>query len=452
MNKKIYKNLLLPLIIIELYLSFTVILYIFGPWDWNTNNPILLYLMLIIFQFTLALGYIKTMKKKTKININKELIEEKRRRYSVSIFSLNFIKALIIINLIFVILNVIRTLNLSSFSLGDIWGQFLMGLTDPASQYRESKDITTKFGGSLLSYSNVLMAPLVWLSIPIALFRFKELNIVYKTIALITIFLEAVRWLGIGTNKGFIDLILIILTIFMIKRISPFKKDKQGIKIRRKRGKAWILIAFSIVCMGVYSFSQTVGDRVQNNWGNLSVTLGNTQLDYDSLLMLLTPNSLEPTLIYMGSYLTQGYYALSLSTSIHWIPMFGVGNSMFLMDNISNLLNIDLYQITYQTRLEKFGWDSLVNWHSFYVWLANDVSLIGVVFIMYILGCYFAGIVYNAAILGDNLAVTLLCLLVILFVYIPANNQVFSYPTTFMAFWVLTIIWLFKKKYRLTLK
>jgi hypothetical protein len=444
-----YRNLYKPIIFIELYLSFTVILYAFGPWDWRTNNPILTYIMLIVFQFALALGYMKTMKKRMSRKISKEIIDEKRKEYSVTIYSLKFIKVLLIINIFFIVLNVIRTLNMPTFSFGNLWNQLLMGLTDPASQYRESKIITTKFGGSILSYANVLLAPLLWLSFPLSLYRFKELSFIYKILALSSLLLEAARWVAIGTNKGFIDIILILLTVLMINKLSPWIKNKRDIRINGKRGKAWIILAILVICIGIYSFSQTVGDRVQDNWADLSITLNNTKLNFNSGLMLITPTSLEPTLIYMGSYLTQGYYALSLATSLPWIPMFGVGHSMFLIENISPIISSNLYEMTYQTRLSIFGWNPLVNWHSFYVWFANDVSLFGVVFIMYFLGRLFAAIIYDATILGDNLAVAILCLLTILFVYIPANDQVFSYPTTFMAFWVLTMIWSFKKKYRL---
>jgi len=451
MDKEIYKKLSTPIILIEFYLSFTVLLYAFGPWQWRTNNPILLYLMLIIFQVGLAWGYKRSIRRKLNNAISIEYIEDERKKYYVTIFSIRFLYFLLVVNLIFVSLNVFRTLNLTAFSLNNILNQVILGFLNPSSQYNESKFVVTKFGGSILSYSNVLFAPLLWMSIPLSIYRFKELPIIYKALAMITIILEMARWIGTGTNKGFIDVLIITFAIIFIKSLNPFHITKKGLFKRKENTNKIKVIIVSVLLMAIsiYFFSNIIGDRVKLNWGAYEITNGYTTINFDSILMRLCPSFMQETLVYLGSYLTQGYYALSLATSIEWTPMFGVGNSMFLMENLSSILNTDLYQFTYQTKMVHYGWDSLVNWHSFYVWFANDVSLIGVVFVMYILGRFLANIVYDAAILGDNIAIVIFCLLMILFMYIPANNQLFSYPTTFMAFWVLSSIWVFKKKIRL---
>lgn len=453
MNKNIYKNLYIPIIAVEIYLIFTVILYIFGPWEWKTNKPILLYSMLILFQGSLALGYIKEIRIKSYQKINLEILNEKRSNSNkITIFSKKMLNILLIVNLIFVILNLIRTLGL--LSLGEILNKVLEGVTNPASQYRESKIVIDRFGGSILSHINVLLAPLLWMSIPISIYRFKEFSFFCKFITIITIVLESFRWVAIGTNKGFIDIIIIFISIYSIKKFNIFNiKGKEFIKKKTKKRKiTTIFVLFLLIGIALYFFSNSIGDRVQMNWSNYEVSNGNTPINFNSSLMKIVPSFLKVTLIYLGSYLTQGYYALSLTTSVNWTPMFGIGNSMFLMENFGSIINKDLYQFTYQSKLEIFGWDPFVNWHSFYVWIANDVGLIGVIFIMYFLGKIFAAIVYDAFVFGDNIAVVIFCMLIILFIYIPANNQILSYPTTFMAFWILTFIWGFKKKYRLIIK
>jgi len=453
-NNDIKKNLNMPIIVIEGYLAFTVFLYAFGPWEWKTNNPILTYMMLFAFQVALALGYKTGIRKKSINLISIDYIEAERKKYSRTIFSNKFLQILLILNLIFIMLNIVRTLDLASFSLSSILNQVTIGLTNPAAQYKLSQIVVTKFGGSILSYANVLLAPLLWLAIPLSIYRFKELSIVFKSISVITIFLEIARWVATGTNKGFFDIVIIVLAVIFVKKLTPFQSRKKRLysKSIRKNNIKITIVALIFLFICVWFFSNAIGDRVQMNWTNLEISTGNTQINFDSILMRLCPSYLKATLIYVSSYLTQGYYALSLATLVEWTPMFGVGNSMFLMDNLSSIFNTDLYQFTYQTKLIQYGWDSFVNWHSFYIWVANDVSIIGVVFVMYILGRFLANVVYDATIIGDNIAVGIFCLLAVLFLYMPANNQLLSYPTTFMAFWVLTGIWAFKKKIRLRFK
>ncbi len=47
---------------------------------------------------------------------------------------------------------------------------------------------------------------------------------------------------------------------------------------------------------------------------------------------------------------------------------------MFLIDNFNFLFDDKLLDYSYQAKIEKYGIDRFVNWHSFYTWVANDVS------------------------------------------------------------------------------
>ena len=114
---------------------------------------------------------------------------------------------------------------------------------------------------------------------------------------------------------------------------------------------------------------------------------------------------------------------------------------MFLLENIQEATGADLFQLTYQARLEQFDWDPLVNWHSFYVWIANDVGIVGIFAVLFLMGFFFYQVAWDAIELESDIAIVLFCLFAIMFFYLPANNQILSYPTTFMAFWVLFIAW-----------
>lgn len=437
-DKNIRSIIYYPIKLVELYLTSTIILYVFGPWTWPTHNPILFYSFMILAQLFLWCGYSRSMDRGININVNSR----------AEIKLLKLLKYGIVLNLVFIILNTIRNTGMNAFSIGLLLEKATNGILNPAQQYQQKFNSIT-FGGSILTHLTVILSPILWPIIPFSLFYFKKLSFFNRIVTVISILFESIRWIATGTNKGIFDLIIIFITIFIIKKKQQlFAEVSKNQQVRKK--KIFVIIILSITIAIVF-FSNAIDSRVKGNWNNLIITNGGVQIDFDSLLMKICPKFLESTLIYLTSYLTQGYYALSMAISLVFTPMFGIGNSMFLMENMGQIFNLDFFQFTYQTKLVEYGWKSLVNWHSFYVWVANDVHFIGVILIMYILGYYFAS-VYKDAIFNKNpIAIAIICLLVLLFVYIPANNQILSYPTTFMAFWGLTIYWLLKK-YRIKIR
>ena len=57
----------LPIILIEIYFIFTIIIFEFGPVKWNVNNKFTLYTFLIVYQIFLVFGYILGIKSKKHI-------------------------------------------------------------------------------------------------------------------------------------------------------------------------------------------------------------------------------------------------------------------------------------------------------------------------------------------------------------------------------------------------
>ncbi len=144
--------------------------------------------------------------------------------------------------------------------------------------------------------------------------------------------------------------------------------------------------------------------------------------------------------ISFSSYLTQGYYGMSQALTLDWVPMYGAGNSMFLVNIISNNI-YDIDQFTYQTRLEPYGWDSDVNWHSMYTWIANDVSFYGVIPVMFLIGLLFGMMFKDAIVHGNPFAKASIFFFILMMVFIPCNNQVAQSNENLCAFLLLIVLW-----------
>lgn len=144
-------------------------------------------------------------------------------------------------------------------------------------------------------------------------------------------------------------------------------------------------------------------------------------------------------------YLVQGYQGVSIALGEKFDSSYGIGHSVFLQRVFAEHLGIDVRDRTFQRKITA-RWDENVYWHSFYSYMANDVSFFGVSIVMLILGWYFANVYLAVVIDDDFFAKMLLPLFAIMFLYIPANNQIFSFLETMISFWILTALYIFHRR------
>jgi len=439
-SKKSRTLLMLPLIVSQLFFTFTLILYTFGPWQWPTRVPNLFYPLVIVFQLSFAFGYLHSLRKLP--TLKSLTLSNKYKEY---------LYIAIIINFLYVLLNYFNTVGISIFSINTMFETISNGLVNPSDQYQQKfqmeKSLIPYF-----SYLSVLTAPLLWPIIPISILYYEKLKFSFKMILILTILVEISRWLSIGTSKGVIDLLLIICTTIFLKQLLKYFSENQENNEKKVNKTKLVIILSLLTVAGFFTFSNNVSDRVNDNWIDYSISNGFVELDFDAPLMRIVPENLEPTVIYLTSYLTQGYYAFSLSLEIPFRPMYGIGNSMFLIENFSNIFNENFYEISYQFRMSEYYWHPYSNWHSFYVWVANDVHYLGVVFVMYILGYLFSSSLKSFLYEKNKISLVLFLLITLMVIYIPANNQVLSYPTTFMVFWTSLLYWLITRRYKIVIK
>ena len=432
-------SLYIPIILVGLYSMSTIVLYFLGPWDWPTKNLFIFSTLLLAYNVALILGYFLGIK----VNIGNKFKDSLQiDNYGPSRKGLKYINICIYIFFVFTVLNCIRVTGLSSFAPFDYISEVIKGIKDPALQYRENlgRAHGSAFGGSLLSYLNVLISPFIWGAIPLALFYFKKLPLFTKFIAIFCIFLECSRWIAIGTNKGIFDIAITIVTVLLIKNI--LRNRNKETRLRRKNIKAKVLF---FLILPMYFFTTAISDRLGGNVTKYNMVINNVPINPDSFLMKITPEFFETALILISSYVTQGYYALSMAIALPYTPLYGIGNSMFLMENYKKFSNIDVFEYTYQAKLAEYGWDPFVNWHTIYTWLANDVSFIGVIFVMLVLGFIYAKVWKDVLYSENSIAIVLMCLFSLIFIFMSSNNVILSNPTSFMAFWGLLMYWIFLK-------
>lgn len=428
-----------PIIILLSFLVFTEILVFIGPEKFNLQYPVLLFFYLVLLNLALYIGYKKGIRQNIeKVKTNIVLYN------SYSISDLKFVHSILILALVIAPIHLVTHWGLTDFSLSSVYNRFMDGIYFPADVYSLNIDmLDNKRLGTALTLIFAFLSPITFGAIPLGMAQWIRLTKRYKVIVLALILIEIVFWIGIGTRKGLLDLILVIP--FIIIGTNPQLIDNP---VKRKK-----LLMYSFVLIAVFVFY-----FVYSNLSRYSIDLDQlSDLDNIPETMEIKPfyeNNVSPLLYYpllsISDYLCQGYYALSCALKLSLTdPVFtyGYGNNTFIMVFLDRIFGFNYdYQMsqTYQELLFKYyDIHPSVNWHSLYVWLANDFTFIGVPFVVFIIGKFLA-ITWHDTLNKINLfAAPLFGLFSIMVFYSFANNQVLS--SQFMAFLIIFILYKLRK-------
>jgi hypothetical protein len=128
-----------------------------------------------------------------------------------------------------------------------------------------------------------------------------------------------------------------------------------------------------------------------------------------------------------------------MSFDVEHSSTFGFGNSIFLARNADAIFDTNKFTTTSIPGLleDQTGWGMLSLWHSIYPWLASDFGFIGALFVLAMLSYLFALSWGNSLVTLSPRWIVLAYLMIILFYYIPANNQVFQTGETCFAVLIL---------------
>lgn len=486
--KEQFKNkfVFVPLILVEVYLAFTLILYQFGPLDWKTENQVLFWSLIFLYHIAFIGGYILSMKK----------IPIRRSRWSIDRID-GKVESILIwgIILICVVCACIEYKNIThanSYIPYELPKNFINGLINPAEQYYNKFVAPGEYtSNKLITLGSALFSFIYVSIIPFLIVRWKKINLPQKICFLILIFFKVVVYVSVGTNKGIFDTMFTIASILAILLLLNIYHDNDENIDKLTFIKVFVLTCALVVFSFCY-FTANISSRVESpvdyaismtekgeeekeeqsvstdNTGtgsDLEQSESNDGVEEDGQDNLEVPQDSEVSqdsevpqvqevpkqdsflkrMYYsVTNYLTQGYYGMSLSVDEEFTTTYGIGNSQFLTSNFKSLLGIDVHERTYQHKINE-KWHESQQWHSFYSYIANDISFYGVVIFMFLLGLYYGCICKDVFYNGSLIGKLILPLFVIMFMYMPANNQVFTAMATCTAFLELTFLWFVSK-------
>ena len=423
----------IPLKYAMLVMWATLFMYLFGPirWikEWNFAEVATI-LLLIAYFAAFAYGYYVYG------YIRPKRVSTKKEKYSIasSVQWTKILRVTIYINLALTVGNALLYSSVTSVS--GLINKAIAGLISPSSVYY-GKEATSR-AGSLIVWITFFYSPMMYITNVLSIWRFKSLTKVQKVCVVLTLMIEMLRWLSIGTNKGLFDIVLLFVTYYLMIRMQFYGRETEHTKKNRRRILRVMLAVFILAILFFSFFGAAISSRVGGRYN---------EANYANFPYNLVPEGLRFLLDKVDSYLVQGYDNMEKiieNCEFQWT--FGVGNSRFLMDSIEKLTKIDLSSRTYPYQLEAYGIDPLASWHSAYAWFASDLSFVGVIGLMFAAGyfmCALSGEVINQE---DPISMALLYLMIMMVTNASCTNYILAYTNGFAGFWVLFVWRILRKK------
>jgi hypothetical protein len=418
----------------------TILLYYICPQEWSNRTDSILFMFLLACNLMLFFGYTFGIN----VSLRKRILDN-GLKIKNDIKAINFLKVCSKVYIVMFLPDFFYTTRIIGLSLGEILTRFKNIIYDPAKNYTFELSYINSgtMAEKIYVIVNVLSSFFFFPIVPLSIIFWQKLSKKQKGVFFLYIIFESNKWLLKGMNKGIFDLVIIISVSLFVK-YSLLAVNKNSNKPKKVKSNKSLIILLFVGAISLFMFnfnSRTQGNKVSYYSPETGVFS-----DPNSILLQITPSFFHNLIISFSSYLTQGYEALGYALKVNFTSTFPFGSSVFLIDNFDGIFGLNIWNNTYMVRIDNlYGWDQKVNWHSLYMWLANDVSFWGVPFIMFIIGIVFASAWKDIVFFNDYNACIVFVLLFILFFYISANNQIMSFAYDFIPFWGNLIIWYFRR-------
>ena len=411
---------LLPIVVVVTYLTGTVLLFAFGPWPWRVQNGTYLYVLVTLIHVALLLGFVLALVRPP-------------GGYRARITPDSLVRVSVVANLVL--------LPFVSYSRSGSWvPDVIRGLTDPGGAYQSSL-LLTEGQASIAMYLRILVAPLLYLAIPIGIYYWGRtgwgLRIGVIAVALSTVALMV----SIGMRAYIADMLIFLPWLLLAAHISG---------VTRRSRAAWAsMIGLGVLACAAF-FAYFALTNVARTGGKIVVAvepLSYERPDEDNPLLSAVPDDWRQGVLGATLYFAGGYYVLDRCLSKPWKPTYGLGHSRFLVRNASRFLRSEEFaRRPYTAQVEREDGINAWMWFStIYPWIASDVSFPGVVPVVFLIGWAF-GLAWSDCLRGTNpLAPAALSLLLMVVFWFPALNRVQD-GEAMVAFWVILIAWLYTRR------
>jgi len=421
----------------------TYLLFAFGVWNFPGRHSPQLALWVLAFNLAMYAGFRTGVRNRPRkrVRVGAERTAELVER---------LIRVAFVTTLVTFIPRLVIETQLYGLGLDDLVSRVRLGLDDALNVYqRRATSVQPPAAWVYVNYLCVATGFIAWLYTPLAILFWQRLSAWRRVLTIAFWAAAIVSATARGQNYGVFDLgirivVFVLIRRYFIGRESTAATRSAGPAPARRRlrvGQAVTAAALALVMVGF--FTNTMRSRVGDQYDRLLAVGGQyVTIDQHSPIWVICPEALRPVWATLLAYVTHGYMGLGLSLRMPFDTTLGLGNSLFLIDNVKQMLGIDLLPLTYQDKVfAEYGYHYSILWHTAYTWLANDVSFWGVpVVLFWLLHVFGSG--WSDFVLSRNLfGVLLMAPMATMMSFISANNQLTSNPNSLAAMIVLTLCW-----------
>lgn len=402
----------------------TIILYMFPPIVRVNHNAPLVVLYLSVSAFMIYMGLNKGIKKGSRVNLTTKQIFRPSNKFSNFIF---------IFYTFTFLLRYAYLLGFAPLEISGMVGRLLIGIADPQFGYQLTQDRAVSPVPWSIYFLISIIDQIVFIYLVV---EWKSFSSFKKIAGVLFIVLELFYWMGSGTNFGVITMLTNIIFALLL---SPLKQRKS-----KSYGMVILIGVLGFVAVAFFSYNMLFRTGGGDSDVALNDLMNRVAFNEDSFILQLLPESLWSSYYYIYSYMCQGYEALGCAMDLPVTWTFFCGNNPALMFFMRFLTGYDFFANSYMTSLETvFHIDSLVAWHSAYLWWANDFTILGALIIVYLLS-YLCGYSFMLGIQsGDVISRIVYIVLASMILFLFANNTYLS--NVFYSFMFLFPYWLFTR-------
>ena len=410
----------------------TLLLYILNPFQIGVpDNHWFTILYIILCLFLLSLGYKsgirKGQNKKTIQNYQFVSLNKRNTNIYFVFYVLTFL------------LKYAYELHVPVFDFSALWDRVMIGLVNPDLGYALTLKGPQSFSWSIY----VLICFVDGLFFVVNSLNWRMLSRFNKMLFIILFALELLRWFAAGTSFGIIIMATTIALSYCCNMTNDYVNKKRFI------GTGAIMVL--VFLLAVYAFQINMVGRAGGEFASNTMS----KFSFNSNSWLYTNvisrfgEDFQYFFVYMAFYLVGGYYNFEYAFSCDYDWCFFCGSNTALTNITDNILGLNIESLNYQTKiLQQFAVDPYVQWHSCYLWLANDFTLLGVPIVLYFIGklASYAFILYRK--FNDLLSGVIFILFANMIILLFANNNYMS--NIFFSFAFFFPYWFFTRYIKLT--
>ena len=374
------------------YLSITYLIFLFGPWPYPAaaNELLTLFMGLIILTFI----------------VNATLFKNLEFKLSHKDFNEKYCSYIIYLSFISVGLGLIEYFNaypgvLPSVLAGDLGSAYLY-IVGVDNTYR-----ATPF----FMFASVLFSAFTYISIGM-LFFYDCLSRKIQKLLILFAVIYIIRFLIFGQLKGVIDIVG-IFSLYLLR------KDNFNItKLIFKPQVIFLSAIFGTIGFLIHA-SRDYGLEYGTFGAPLYIQTDRPNYEDDSIL-----ESFYVFYELIARYFSHGYYALSQSFVINFKPDI-ISFSLFINDNFRDL-NMDSKYSLIKLLGDEYQWDYRKLWHTQFLWWISGFGYAGAILIIFFQQFTLLSLISRVSANNSNFfELGIMGVLLINFLYMPLNNQVF---------------------------